>query len=85
MSLIIIDLFLPNCALNRESLGCRQKTRGRELQEVCYQLHIFCHGTAVAMEMTNGLGRGNAGMGVVLPGEETFEGVIKGSRRNVRE
>lgn len=35
--------------------------------------------------MMNGLGRVDAGTGVVLPGEETSERVLKESRRNVRE
>lgn len=34
LSLIIIDLLLPNWALNLDSLGCRQEIWGRELQEV---------------------------------------------------
>lgn len=39
----------------------------------------------VALSMTNGLGRVDAGPGVVSPGEATSEGVLKESRRNVRE
>lgn len=35
--------------------------------------------------MMNGLGKVDAGTGVVSPGEETSEGVLKESRRNVRE
>lgn len=35
--------------------------------------------------MMSGLGRVSAVTGVVLSGEEKFEGVIKGSGRNVRE
>ena len=43
------------------------------------------HAFLVAMEMMNGLGRVSSGTGVVCRGEEKCEGVLEGSRRNVKE